>query len=146
MAELCHWRTHRGAAGLQQGALDDLPVLRVEGKELLHVWEGMSLLDVEAAPRALADSEVADLRVVAHCGEAQKGENHLVPSPVHSLLTLTLSPFQAPTLLIHPKATQLTLGVLHPTPHHSVCSQLMAQEIPVPRRAGLVCPREMMLY
>lgn len=68
-------RTHRGAAGLQQGALDDLPVLGVEGEELLHVGEGVPFLDVEAAPGALADSEVADLRVVAHCGEAQEGQN-----------------------------------------------------------------------
>lgn len=50
-------------------------MLGVEGEELLHVGEGMPLLDVEASPGALADSEVADLRVVAHCGEAQAGEN-----------------------------------------------------------------------
>lgn len=77
--------THRRAAGLQQGALDDLPVLRVEGQELLHVGKGVSPLDVEAAPGALADSEVADLGVVAHCGEAQVGENStrakISPSP-----------------------------------------------------------------
>lgn len=67
--------THRGAAGLQQRALDDLPVLRVESQELLHAGEGVPLLDVEAAPGALADSEVADLAMVAHCGEAQVGRN-----------------------------------------------------------------------
>lgn len=50
-------------------------MLRVEGEELLHVGKGVSLLDVEAAPGALADSEVADLGVVAHCGEAQVGGN-----------------------------------------------------------------------
>lgn len=78
-------RTHRRAAGLQQRALDDLPVLRVEGQELLHVGKGVSPLDVEAAPGALADSEVADLGVVAHCGEGQVGENStrakISPSP-----------------------------------------------------------------
>lgn len=50
-------------------------MLGVEGEELLHVGEGMALLDVEAAPGALADSEVADLGVAAHCGEARPGEN-----------------------------------------------------------------------
>lgn len=50
-------------------------MLGVEGEELLHVGEGMSLLYVQAAPGALADSEVADLRVVAHCREAQAGEH-----------------------------------------------------------------------
>lgn len=75
--------THRGAAGLQQGALDDLPVLGVEGEELLHVGEGVPLLDVQAAPRALADSEMADFGVVAHCGEPRRGKSQLLYIPLN---------------------------------------------------------------
>lgn len=52
-------------------------MLRVEGQQLLHVGKGVSLLDVQAAPGALADSEVAHLGVVAHCGEGQVGENSI---------------------------------------------------------------------
>lgn len=73
--------THRGAAGLQQGALDDLPVLGVEGEELLHVGEGVPLLDVQAAPGALADAEMADFGVVAHCGEPRRGKSQLLYIP-----------------------------------------------------------------
>lgn len=94
-------------------------MLRVEREQLLHAGEGVSLLDVEAAPGALADSEVADLAVVAHCGEAQVEGNstraEIRPSPppcwLHPLA------FEDSKHCNEVKATQLSPGLLHPTPH-----------------------------
>lgn len=95
-------------------------MLGVEGQELLHVGEGTSLLDVEAAPGTLADSEVTDLPMVANCGEKPRWGEKLSPCNHQflptSLLTHTFSPLQALSLLIHPKATQLTPGVSHLIP------------------------------
>lgn len=94
-------------------------MLRVEGQELLHVGKGVSLLDVEAAPGALADSEVADLGVVAHCGEAQVGENTTRQQrSVHPHLPAgsTLSPLNIPSLSIKLEQHNSPLDCFIPLP------------------------------